>query len=57
MHCMQSATELLHYQSVDEYIAGRFIIQAIICFAWWFIKTPDGFQNWYGDGMRMRHGM
>jgi drug/metabolite transporter (DMT)-like permease len=35
--------------SVLEIMLGRFLIQMIMSFTWWFVKTPDGFHHWYGD--------
>lgn len=27
--------------------SGRFLIQMIMSFAWWFLRTPEGFNHWY----------
>jgi len=35
--------------SVFEIMLGRFFVQMVLAFTWWFVKTPPGKQHWYGD--------
>jgi len=35
--------------SVLEIMLGRFLIQMCLSFTWWFLKTPEGFDHWYGE--------